>query len=325
MPSPAQRLFQLITLLQARRHWTGAALAERLGVDRRSIRRDIERLRELGYPVQASTGVGGGYRLGDGSPVLPLLLDEDEATAIALSLRAATASVGGMEDTARRVLAKLQPLVPARHRGQAGDLHAATSNLSEAPAVEVGLLGRLAHACRTHARLAFDYRSHDGVPSRRRVDAQHLVTYLRRWYLLAWDCDRQDWRTLRVDRLSALDVEATHGLQRRTPQSPEAMVRHAVSRAPFVLSAELLLEGTAEVLAPQVPPWCGVLRDAGPARCVLQMGADSPAVLAGQILSLGRPVLAITTSPPELANTLRAALADVMAVLAPAPEASCPP
>ena len=315
MPSPAQRLLRLISLLQARSHWSGADLSERLGVDRRSIRRDIERLRELGYPVQASSGVGGGYRLGGGSPVLPLLLDEDEATMIALALRAATASVGGMEDTARRVLAKLEPLVPARRRRDAGDLHAVTSSLSEAAAVDMALLGRLAHACRTHARLRFDYRSHAGTPSRRRVEAQHLVTYLRRWYLLAWDCERHDWRTLRVDRLDALEVEAGQGVQRRTPDTPQAMVRHAVSRAPFMLQAEVTLRGAAADLAPHVPPWCGVLRDEGPGHCVLQMGAESPAMLAAQILSLGRPALAISTTPPELADALLATLGEVLEVL----------
>ena len=321
MSSPAQRLLRLISLLQARGHWSGAALSERLGVDRRSIRRDIERLRELGYPVQASAGVGGGYRLGGGAPVLPLLLDEDEATAIALALRAATASMGGMEDTARRVLSKLEPLVPVRRRHEAGDLHAATSTLSEAPAVDMALLGRLAHACRTRALLAFDYSSHSGTLTRRRVEAQHLVTYLRRWYLLAWDCERQDWRTLRVDRLTGLVVEAAQGMQRRTPQSPEAMVRHAVSRAPFLLQAEVTLRGSAAELGPQLPPWCGVPREDGPGQCVLQMGADSAAMLAGQILSLGRPVLAIATSPPALAAALRDGLEQVLGVLAPGSDA----
>lgn len=321
MSSPAQRLLRLISLLQARSHWSGAALSERLGVDRRSIRRDIERLRELGYPVQASAGVGGGYRLGGAAPVLPLLLDEDEATAIALALRAATASVGGMEDTARRVLSKLEPLVPVRRRHEAGDLHAATSTLSEAPAVDMALLGQLAHACRTRALLVFDYSSHSGTLTRRRVEAQHLVTYLRRWYLLAWDCERQDWRTLRVDRLTGLVVEAAQGMQRRTPQSPEAMVRHAVSRAPFLLQAEVTLRGSAAELGPQLPPWCGVPREDGPGQCVLQMGADSAAMLAGQILSLGRPVLAIATSPPALAAALRDGLEQVLGVLAPGSDA----
>ncbi len=173
MRHTAHRLLRLIALLQARRQWSGAELAERMGVDRRSIRRDIERLRELGYPVQASSGVGGGYQLGAGAPVLPMLLDEEEATTLAIALRAASATVAGIDDTARGLLSKLDPLVPTRRRQQAGEVHAATATLSDLPSTDARLLGRLAQHCRQASRLAFEYRSAQDAVTQREVEAQH--------------------------------------------------------------------------------------------------------------------------------------------------------
>ncbi|OMP37283.1 DNA-binding transcriptional regulator, partial [Stenotrophomonas sp. KAs 5-3] len=216
MRHTAHRLLRLIALLQARRQWSGAELAERMGVDRRSIRRDIERLRELGYPVQASSGVGGGYQLGAGAPVLPMLLDEEEATTLAIALRAASATVAGIDDTARGLLSKLDPLVPTRRRQQAGEVHAATATLSDLPSTDARLLGRLAQHCRQASRLAFEYRSAQEAVTQREVEAQHLVNYGRRWYLLAWDLGRQDWRTLRVDRMGAVAHPARGPHGRRT-------------------------------------------------------------------------------------------------------------
>lgn len=315
----AHRLLRLIALLQARRHWSGAELAERMGVDRRSIRRDMERLRELGYPVQAASGVGGGYRLGAGAPVLPLLLDEDEATAIAIALRAAAASVAGIEDTACAVLAKLDPLVPARRRRQAGEVHAATATLGVAPSADARLLGLLARACREVALLAFDYRSHAGASSRREVEAQHLVNYGQRWYLLAWDRGRQDWRTLRVDRMDPVQVLAGHGLHRTPPAPPEAMVRQAVSQSPFPLQAELRLAGSVALLAPRVAPWFGVLEADGPDHCRLRMGAETAATLAGQILALGLRPLSVSITPPAMRAALQEEVTQLAALLAAPP------
>lgn len=319
MRHTAHRLLRLIALLQARRHWSGAELAERMGVDRRSIRRDIERLRELGYPVQASAGVGGGYQLGAGAPVLPMLLDEEDATTLAIALRAAAASVSGLDERARGLLAKLDPLVPTRRRQQAGQVHAATATLSGMPATDARLLGRLAQHCRQASRLGLAYTSANDVGSRRDVEAQHLVNYGSRWYLLVWDLGRQDWRTLRVDRIGAVDVLAAQGLHRRTPMPPETMVRQAVSQAPFALQAVLRLAGSLAELEGRVPPWCGVLEADGDDCCVLRMGAETPGMLLAQILSLDRVPLALWTTPATLGAQLQQRLAGLGAVLAATP------
>lgn len=315
MSHTAIRLLRLIALLQARQRWSGGELAERMDVDRRSIRRDIQRLRELGYPVHASSGIGGGYQMGAGGPLLPLLLEEEEATAVALALRAAASSMSGMEDTTRAVLTKLDPLVPRRRRQQAGEIHAATATLSQKPSVDGLLLGKLAVACRQAAPLAFDYLSHAGAATHRRVDAQHLVNYGRCWYLLAWDHGRADWRTLRVDRISALQPLPGQGVRRVLSVPPEVAVHHAVSQAPFVMKAEVHLAGTLEQLAPQVPPWCGVLQVRGPAHCILHVGADTPAMLASQILSLGIRPLHVVTTPPALRAEMAACLAGLAAAM----------
>lgn len=316
MRHTAHRLLRLISLLQARRHWSGAELAERMGVDRRSIRRDVERLRELGYPVQASAGVGGGYRLGAGAPVLPMLLDEEEATTLAIALRAASATVSGIDDTARGLLSKLDPLVPARRRQQAGEVHAATATLSDLPSTDARLLGRLAQHCRQAARLAFEYRSAQDAVTQRDVEAQHLVNYGRRWYLLAWDLGRQDWRTLRVDRMGAVRHLPEPGLHRRTPAPPDVMVRQAVSQAPFALQAVLRLAGSEAELAGRIPPWCGVLEADGPDHCLLRMGAESCGMMLAQILSLDRLPVALWTTPAELREELSQRLAGLSQLLA---------
>ncbi|MGO4264648.1 MULTISPECIES: helix-turn-helix transcriptional regulator [unclassified Stenotrophomonas] len=316
MRHTAHRLLRLISLLQARRHWSGAELAERMGVDRRSIRRDVERLRELGYPVQASAGVGGGYRLGAGAPVLPMLLDEEEATTLAIALRAASATVSGIDDTARGLLSKLDPLVPARRRQQAGEVHAATATLSDLPSTDARLLGQLAQHCRQAARLAFEYRSAQDAVTQREVEAQHLVNYGRRWYLLAWDLGRQDWRTLRVDRMGAVRPLPEPGLHRRTPAPPDVMVRQAVSQAPFALQAVLRLAGSEAELTGRIPPWCGVLEADGPAHCLLRMGAESRGMMLAQILSLDRLPVAVWTMPAELREELAQRLTGLGQVLA---------
>jgi hypothetical protein len=159
-----------------------------------------------------------------------MLLDEEEATTLAIALRAASATVAGIDDTARGLLSKLDPLVPTRRRQQAGEVHAATATLSDLPSTDARLLGTAGH-CRQASRLAFEYRSAQEAVTQREVEAQHLVNYGRRWYLLAWDLGRQDWRTLRVDRMGAVRECTEPGMHRRTPAPPDVMVRQAVSQA----------------------------------------------------------------------------------------------
>ena len=197
-------------LLQSRRVWTGEELAERLAVTTRSVRRDVERLRDLGYPVHASKGHGGGYQLGAGAALPPLLLDPDEAVAMAVCLRlAAGGSVAGVGESALRALSKLDQVMPARLRSQVAAVHDATvtltSNYSDSP-VEPDVLMTLARACRDHEHVTAGYVDRAGSATERRLEPYQLVTTGRRWYLLAYDRDRQDWRSLRLDRMA--DVRA---------------------------------------------------------------------------------------------------------------------
>src|ERR671923_756324 len=199
----SSRLLELLSLLQARRDWQGAELADRLEVSRRTIRRDVERLRDLGYPVESLSGPGGGYRLRAGTAMPPLLLDDDEAIAIAVGLgTAARASVTGIEETAVRALVKLEQVLPAHLRRRVRALGSATITPPAAgPTVDAQHLTVIAAACRDSECLRFAYRSRDGTDSRREVEPHALVNLGSRWYLLAWDCQRKDWRSFRVDRL----------------------------------------------------------------------------------------------------------------------------
>ena len=193
MLETSARLMKLLSLLQTHRHWSGAELAERLGVTVRTVRRDIDRLRELGYPVDAVQGTAG-YRLGAGVALPPLLLDDDEAVAVAIGLRTATASsVTGIEETALRALTKLEQVLPSRLRHRVRALQQATVRVATpGPAIDQDVLMAISDACQRHERLRFDYTSHDGSRSRRDVEPNTLVNWRRHWYLVAWDVDRSD-------------------------------------------------------------------------------------------------------------------------------------
>src|ERR671915_1486632 len=203
MTGTSSRLLTLLSLLQARRDWPGGELADRLEVSSRTIRRDVERLRELGYPVESLTGPAGGYRLRAGTAMPPPLLDDDEALAIAVGLRtAARASVTGIEETSIRALVKLEQVLPAHLRRRVAALGSATiAGPVEGPTVDPQHLTTIAAACRDFECLRFDYRSRDGTATRREVEPASLVNLGRRWYLVGWDRRRDDWRSFRVDRL----------------------------------------------------------------------------------------------------------------------------
>ena len=204
---PTARALQLLSLLQTHRLWRGAELAERLEVTERTVRRDVDRLRDLGYPVDAMPGSHGGYRLAAGAHLPPLVFDDDEAVAVAVGLRAAAdAAIGGIEDTSVQALAKIEQLLPDRLRRRVSALHASVVSLRWAHGddgvVDPDALSVLASACRDHEEVRFDYQRRDGDDSRRLVEPHQLVTTDRRWYLVAWDLRRTDWRTFRLDRLS---------------------------------------------------------------------------------------------------------------------------
>ncbi|AJT69933.1 hypothetical protein T261_8340 [Streptomyces lydicus] len=198
------RLLRLLSLLQSPREWPGRELAQRLDVSPRTIRRDIDRLRELGYPVHATQGNTGGYRLTAGTAMPPLLLDDEEAVAIAIGLRTAAAgSVTGIEETSVRALAKLEQVLPSRLRRRVTVLQEAAVALPQGgPTADAGHLALIAAACVAHEKLRFTYRSANGQEARRLVEPHQLVAAGRRWYLVAHDCDRADWRTFRLDRLA---------------------------------------------------------------------------------------------------------------------------
>lgn len=307
MLSTSARLLRLASLLQSRRHWPGAALSAELGVDARTVRRDVDRLRELGYPVEASAGVGGGYALGRGADLPPLVLDDEEAVALAIALRAASASVGGIEATSLRLLGKLDQLMPTRLRRRATALHAVTLSLrSGPPLVDAALLSSLARACRDCLALRFDYRNHAGETSQRHVQPLRLANYGRRWYLIAWDIQRSDWRSFRVDRLHGAPTVGAPFTPRPVPPDVAARLESGVAYAPFACRITLRLEGTVEELQAVLPTWCGVLEPDTATHSLLRVGADSPEGLLAQVLMIGRDVALVDGEAmvPALQRTL---------------------
>lgn len=208
---PTKRALQLLSLLQTHRLWSGAELAERLGVTDRTVRRDVDRLRDLGYPVDATPGSEGGYRLAVGSHLPPLVFDDDEAVAVAVGLRAAAgAAIAGIEDSAVRALAKVEQTLPFRLRRRVSALDAAVVSLRRAHTddgvVDPEVLSLLALACRSHEPVRFLYRRRDGDDGRRWVEPHQLLSAGRLWYLIAWDLRRSDWRTFRLDRLGEVQL-----------------------------------------------------------------------------------------------------------------------
>ena len=208
-PGPTERVLALLALLQQRQTWSGSELAERLGTTTRTVRRDVDRLRELGYPVNATQGVAGGYRLGAGRALPPLLLDDAEAVAVAVSLRlAAGGTVAGASEAALRALTKLDQVLPSRLRHRVRGIHDSISTLpgsAAAEAVDADALVAIAGACRDQVRLEFAYADRSGAGTQRRVEPYALVATGRRWYLMAYDLDRDDWRTFRLDRIETIE------------------------------------------------------------------------------------------------------------------------
>lgn len=307
MLSTSARLLRLASLLQSRRHWPGGALADALGVDTRTVRRDVDRLRELGYPVEASSGVGGGYALGRGTDLPPLVLDDEEAVTLAIALRAASASVGGIEATSLRLLGKLDQLMPTRLRQRATALHAVTLSLrSGLPLVDAGLLSDLATACRDACALRFSYRSHAGDTSQRHVQPMRLANYGRRWYLITWDTDRADWRSFRVDRMDKTRATGDTFAPRAMPADVAARLERGIAYAPFACRLTLRLQGSVEDLQALLPVWCGVLEPETTTHSLLRVGAESPESLLAQVLMIGQDAELVEDDAivPELQRVL---------------------
>jgi len=301
------RLLELLSLLQGRRDWPGNELANGLEVSGRTIRRDIERLRQLGYPVESITGPAGGYRLRAGSAMPPLLLDDDEAIAIAVGLRtAARASVTGIEETAVRALVKLEQVLPAHLRRRVGALASATfTPPGEGPTVDPQHLTVIATACRDSECLRFGYRSRDGTGSRREVEPHSVVNHGRRWYLAAWDRRRQDWRTFRIDRLTTPASTGVRFTPRRLPaKDAVAYVQQSITTAPNRFEALVTLHAAAEEITSRVPVYWGTIEPVDEHSCRYRTGDDDLRWLALRIAMLG--VDFEVHEPPELAEHLRA-------------------
>ncbi|MFJ6677165.1 helix-turn-helix transcriptional regulator [Actinosynnema sp. NPDC091369] len=302
MPKTSARLLSLLSLLQARRDWPGALLAERLEVSPRTVRRDVDRLRELGYPIVTTKGPDGGYRLGAGTQLPPLLFDDEQAVALSVALRTATTSGAGIAEAAARALNTVRQVMPARLRHRIDTFQVTPVERTPAPRVDSGVLMALSAAVHAREVLRFDYGSGDPAATPpRRAEPHHLVTRGGRWYLVAWDLDRDHWRTFRADRITP-----------RTPTGPRFTTREVPGGdvAAFVAGrfsgsddsggwpcrGEVVLDLPAADVSPFAED--GVVEELGPDRCRLTVGSWSWHALAA---GLGRFDAAIeVVGPAEL-------------------------
>ncbi|WP_134765601.1 YafY family protein [Nocardioides sp. 1609] len=310
--STSARMLSLLSLLQTHRYWPGEELASRLEVSGRTLRRDIERLRDLGYSVDASRGVAGGYQLRAGGQLPPLLLEDDEAVAIAAGLRSAAAgSVGGLEETSVQALTKVVALMPPALRRRMDALATQTDTPGpwrEGPSVDAALLTTLAQACRDDEPLAFAYQARGADLTRRRVEPHRLVSLGRRWYLVAYDRDRQDWRSFRVDRITDATATGQRFRPRDLPaESALAFVQSGFRRIPHRHDVRVRVAAPAPQVADAVGQWGTVTAD-GDDACLLEMNVDA---LEWPVMVLARLAVPFTVdSPPEL----RAACSSVAAL-----------
>ncbi|MFF1483566.1 helix-turn-helix transcriptional regulator [Streptomyces sp. NPDC058319] len=310
MNHPSARMLELLSLLAAGVPRGGADLAARLGVSPRTLRRDVERLRDLGYRVQSARGTGGSYLLPAGQGVPPLHLSEEEAVATAVGLRHAAAAYGtdgpGPADTALR---KLEQALPARLRGRIEALLAATEVPGGAgPADGLGTLERLATATHLRSRVCFRYAARDGGSGERRAEPHRLVLLAHRWYLLAWDGDRAAWRTFRVDRITDLRVPGTTFPPRPLPEGSAGLFP-----GPGAARGAVLFLAPAGAVARRLTARAGTLEPAGPGRCRYLTGADDWDWLAGALASVGLPYR--VEGPAELVRATRALAARAAAAV----------
>lgn len=299
-------MLRLLSLLQTHRYWPGPELSERLDVSPRTLRRDVDRLRELGYTVDAVRGAAGGYQLRAGGSLPPLLLEDEEAVAIAVGLRTAAAgAVAGMDGWSVQALSKVLSLMPPRLRRQMDAVASQTEAPGPwegAPVFDAAVLTTLAQACRDSELLRFDYAAREAEVTHRRVEPLRLVSLGRRWYLVAWDRDRADWRSFRLDRIS--DPEPT-GQRFRARELPAedalAFVRQGIRRMPQRHAVRVRVAVGAEVLAASVGQWGTVTADPDHPGdgCVLEMNVDDLDWPVMVLASSGADF--VVESPPELA------------------------
>ncbi|MGW0247248.1 helix-turn-helix transcriptional regulator [Nocardia goodfellowii] len=300
MPKTSARLLALLSLLQARRDWPGALLAERLAVSPRTVRRDIDRLREIGYPIATAKGPDGGYRLSAGTELPPLLFDDEQAVALAVALRTAAATSAEFAEGAIRALNTLRQVMPARlrHRLDAVDL---TAVGPANPRVEPQVLLAVSAAVHDCEMLRFDYGTPPAAGAPRRVEPHHLVTRAGRWYLVAWDLDRADWRTFRVDRLNPRTPTGPRFLPRAIPGGDvaafvAARFRGADASGDWPCRGEVILNLPLADVSPFLGD--GIVEELGPHRCRVVIGSWSWPALATAIGRFDSDIEVI--GPPEL-------------------------
>ncbi|MET9325019.1 YafY family protein [Streptomyces sp. NPDC003038] len=307
-----ERVLTLLGLLQQRQVWTGPELADRLGVTPRTVRRDVERLRALGYPVHASQGVGGGYRLGPGQDLPPLLLDDEEAIATVVSLLAgAGGAVAGAGEAALRALTKLDQVLPTRLRHEVRALSGSVESFGGGRTpVDPEVLMTLARACRDQVEAGFDYPPPGVVREvppgsevrRRRVEPYRLVASDRRWYLLAYDLDRDDWRSFRVDRMTEVSGRAWR-FRPRAPPDAATYVQEGVASRVYPHQARFLVHASADTVRAQISASAAVVRRRGNELCEVLSGAASLDVVLMHVLLLGHDFEVL--DPPELGRRCR--------------------
>ncbi|USX51200.1 YafY family protein [Lentzea sp. HUAS12] len=304
--SDAARLLRLLSLLQTPREWPGSELAARLGVTPRTVRRDVDRLRDLGYPVEASMGVLGGYRLGAGAAMPPLLVDDEEAVAIAVGLRvAARQPVAGIAEASVRALAKLQQVLPSRLARRVSSLTSATSApVSHDSAVDPGQLTVLAGAVAARERVRFAYVANENVVSKRHVEPVQLVALGRRWYLLAFDVERDDWRTFRLDRVSSAVATGARFAPRVPPGGDAvAFVTQQMYDTAPTFQARATLRLPVELARARLADFCGELRVVDDGWCSWLSPEDTVEYLGFRLTSLGCEF--VVEGPGELVEHLR--------------------
>ena len=313
MLETSARLLKLLSLLQSPRDWSGAALAAELGVGVRTVRRDVEKLRNLGYPVDALPGVAG-YRLGAGAALPPLLLDDEEAVAVAIGLRAAaTGSVAGIEESSVRALTKLEQVLPSRLRHRIKLLQAVAVTPSGSPPVNPDVLLTTAAASRDHQRLRFDYRNHDGTATTRTTEPHRLVHTGRRWYLVAWDLDRSDWRTFRLDRLEPRIPTGPRFTPREVPDL--GTTARGIASGGYRYQARFLVQAPAEQVADRFAPSVATVTPVDATTTLVEAGANSLDELALHLGLLGHPFE--VQSPPELIEHVQSLATRLAASVAP--------
>lgn len=304
--TPSSRLLSLLSLLQTRRDWPGEVLADRLGVSPRTVRRDVDRLRALGYPVHATKGPDGGYRLAAGSAMPPLMLDDEQVVALAVALQTARTGVDGLDEAAARALATLRQVLPTRLRTRVEGLEVTAVRRPDAPGeekVDAERLLAVGAAVRAREVLRFDYRSPSGTDDRRRAEPHHLVTRGRRWYLVAWDLDRADWRTFRVDRLHPRTPTGPRFERRDLPEPDVAtFLQRQFAGVAHPCRGEAVVEAPASVVA----RWSGetdVVEPLGADRCRVVAGSWSWGGLAAWLGMFDAPLTVV--GPPELRAAAR--------------------